>query len=237
MMSILDVSGRQLVLDLPLRTALGREDFLVTPSNAGAVAMIDRYPDWPHYGAVLVGEAGSGKSHLLEVWRQASGARLVLAKDLGLEPPDGLLAGGALAIDDAPGSALDERALFHLLNLARQSGASVLIASEADPANWKVRLPDLASRLKALPVARLDPPDDALLRGVLVKLFADRQLVIEEQLISYLMLRMPRSLEAARALVADIDRLALTEKTAVTRGLAARVLQGMVEPGMFPEEG
>lgn len=230
-------SGRQLVLDLPLRTASGREDFLVTPSNAGAVAMIDRYPDWPHYGVVLVGAAGSGKSHLLEVWRQASGARLVAAGDVGHETPDSLLASGALAIDNAPGAALDERALFHLFNLARQTGARILIASEADPSHWKVTLPDLASRLKALPVAHLDPPDDALLRGVLVKLFADRQLAIEEQLISYLMLRMPRSLDAARALVAEIDRLALAEKTAVTRGLAARVLRQMVEPGMFPDEG
>ena len=98
-------------------------------------------------------------------------------------------------------------------------------------------LPDLASRLKALAVARLDPPDDALLRGVLVKLFADRQLAVEEPVISYLMLRMPRSLDAARALVAEIDRLALVEKAPVTRGLAARVLQQMTEPGMFPEEG
>lgn len=230
-------SSRQLVLELPLRTALGREDFLVTPSNAGAVAMIDRYPDWPHYGAVLVGSAGSGKSHLLEVWRQASGARLVAAEDVGREPPDRLLSEKALAIDDAPGSALDERALFHLLNFARQCGGHVLMASTSDPSNWKVALPDLASRLKALAVARLDPPDDALLRGVLVKLFADRQLVIEEPLISYLMLRMPRSLEAARALVAGIDRLALTEKAAVTRSLAARVLSDMVEPGMFPDHG
>jgi chromosomal replication initiation ATPase DnaA len=228
--------SRQLVLDLPLRTALGREDFLVTPSNAGAVAMIDRYPDWPHYGVVLVGGAGSGKSHLLEVWRQSSGARLVRAENLGGEPPDRLLSAGALAIDDAPGITLDERALFHVFNLARQSGAHILMASEADPSNWKVALPDLASRLRALAVARLDPPDDALLRGVLVKLFADRQLVIEEPLISYLMLRMPRSLEAARALVAGIDRLALAEKTSVTRSLAARVLRGMVEPGMFPDE-
>ena len=228
--------SRQLLLDLPLRAALGREDFLVTPSNAGAVAMIDRYPDWPHYGMVLVGSAGSGKSHLLEVWRQASGARLVSGDGIGREPLDQLLATGALAIDDAPGLALDERALFHLFNLARQSGAHILIASEADPSNWNVALPDLASRLKALAVARLDPPDDALLRGVLVKLFADRQLAIEESLISYLMLRMPRSLDAARALVAEIDRLALTEKTAVTRSLAARVLRGMIEPGMFPEE-
>ena len=229
--------GRQLVLDLAHRAALGRDDFLVTPSNAAAVAMVDRYPDWPHYGAVLVGGAGSGKSHLLEVWRQAAGALSVTAAEIGGTPPDQLMAQGALAIDDAPGPSLDERALFHLLNLARQTGGHVLIASETDPASWKVALPDLASRLKALAVARLDPPDDALLRGVLVKLFADRQVAVDEQVVSYLMLRMPRSLDAARALVAEIDRLALVEKAAVPRSLAARVLQQMTEPGMFPEEG
>jgi len=230
-------SGRQLVLDLPHRTAQGRDDFLVTPSNAAAVAMVDRYPDWPHHGLVLLGGAGSGKSHLLEVWRQAAGARLITARDLAALPPDDLLKSGALAIDDAPGEALDERALFHLLNLARQTASHVLIASMMDPAHWPVALPDLASRLKALAVTRLDPPDDVLLRGVLVKLFADRQLGVEESIVSYLMLRMPRSLEAARALVAEIDRLALIEKAPVTRSLAARVLQQMTRPGMFPEEG
>lgn len=229
--------SRQLVLDLPLRTALGRDDFLVTPSNAAAVAMIDRYPDWPHHGVVLVGGSGSGKSHLLEVWRQASGARLVAAQALASEPPDQLLVQGALAIDNAPGTMLDERALFHLLNLARETGGHVLIAAELDPAHWPVKLPDLASRLRALPVARLDAPDDALLRGVLVKHFADRQVAVEEPVISYLMLRMPRSLEAARAIVTELDQLALAEKTAVTRALAARVLQQMAEPGLFPEEG
>jgi chromosomal replication initiation ATPase DnaA len=227
--------SRQLVLDLPLRAALGRDDFLVTPSNAAAVAMIDRYPDWPHHGVVLVGDGGSGKSHLLEVWRQASGARLVTAAQLGSEAPDQLLAEGALAIDNAPGEALDERALFHLLNLTRETGGHVLIASDTDPAHWKVQLPDLASRLRALAVARLDPPDDALLRGVLVKHFADRQVAVEESVISYLMLRMPRSLDAARAIVMELDALALAEKSAVTRTLAARVLQRMTEPGLFPE--
>lgn len=229
--------ARQLVLDLPLRPASGRDDFLVTASNAAAVAMIDRYPDWPSYGVVLTGAPGSGKSHLLAVWRQTAGARQVDAGDIGHEPPDRLLEGGALAIDDAPGAALDERALFHLLNLARQTGAHVLLASQADPAHWPVALPDLASRLKALAVARLEPPDDGLLRGVMVKLFADRQLAVEESVVSYLMLRMPRSLEAVRDLVAGIDRLALIEKAPVSRGLAARVLEELAEPGLFPGEG
>ena len=131
---------------------------------------------------------------------------------------------------------MDERALFHLLNLTRETGGHTLIASASDPAQWTVKLPDLASRLRALAVARLDPPDDALLRGVLVKHFADRQIGVEEPVISYLMLRMPRSLDAARAIVAELDALALAEKTPVSRALAARALQRMTEPGLFPEE-
>lgn len=229
-------TSRQLVLDLPLRTALGRDDFLVTPSNAAAVAMIDRYPGWPAYAMVLMGAGGSGKSHLLEVWRQAAHAPVIAAHELAGIAPDALLAAGALAIDNAPGEALDERALFHLLNLARQTSGHILIATETHPVSWPVSLADLASRLKALPVAQLEPPDDMLLRGVLVKLFADRQLAVDEQVISYMMLRMPRSLDAARGLVADLDRLALTEKSAVTKPLAARVLQRLTEPGLFPDE-
>ena len=227
---------RQLVLDLPHRTALGREDFLMTPSNAAAVAMIDRYPDWPSSAMVLVGEPGSGKTHLLEVWRQMSKAPIVDAREIGSHRPDGLLSQGALAIDNAPGPQLDERRLFHLLNLARQTGGHILLASTGHPVAWPVSLADLSSRLKALPVARLEPPDDALLRGVLVKQFADRQLAVDEPVLNYLVVRMPRSLEAARRLVAEIDNLALEEHSAVTRPLAARVLQRLTEPGLFDGE-
>lgn len=208
---------------------------MVTPSNAAAVAMIDRFPDWPSYAVVLVGGPGSGKSHLLEVWRETSGARLIDAAEISSAPPDLLLTSRALAIDNASGGNLDERALFHLFNLARQESAHILLASEQRPVNWSVSLPDLASRLKALPVAELDPPDDVLLRGVLVKLFADRQLIVDEQSISYVMLRMPRSLEAARALVAEADRLALEEKSAITKPLLGRVLQRLVSPDLFEE--
>ena len=228
--------SRQLVLDLPVRAAFGRDDFLVTPSNEAAVAMIERYPDWPSNAMVLLGAPGSGKSHLLEVWRKASSARLIAADDLGAQRLDQMPAGAALAIDDAPGQRLDERALFHLINLARQTGGHILIATATHPVSWAVALPDLTSRLKALPVAKLEPPDDALLRGVLVKHFADRQLAVEEAVISYLMLRMPRSLDVARGLVTEIDRLALQEMSAITKPLVARVLQQMTEPGLFPEE-
>jgi len=224
---------RQLVLDLPHRTALGREDFLVTPSNAAAVAMIDRYPDWPNPAMVLVGDPGSGKTHLLEVWRQVSDAPVVDAAEIGSFRPDSLLSQGALAIDNAPGQRLDERALFHLLNLAGQTASHILMASASHPVSWQVSLADLSSRLKALPVSRLEPPDDVLLRGVLVKQFADRQLAVDEPVLNYLLVRMPRSLEAARSLVNHIDKIALEEKSAITRPLVAKVMQSLTEPGLF----
>jgi chromosomal replication initiation ATPase DnaA len=227
---------RQLVFDLPHRPALEREDFLVSRSNAEAVAFIDSWPSWPSYALALVGPPGSGKTHLAEVWRRTSNAARLAAEALSEASVPSLLSSGALVVEDAPGTQLNERALFHLLNLAREQHASLLLTSTETPAAWNPRLPDLASRLKALPVAALGLPDDDLLRGVLVKLFSDRQIAVDEAVISYLLARIPRALAAARALVAEIDRRALEEKAEVTRNFVARVLAGLDEPGLFPEK-
>jgi chromosomal replication initiation ATPase DnaA len=226
---------RQLVLDLPHRTALGRDDFLVSRSNAEAVAFIDRWPSWPGYALALIGPRGSGKTHLAEVWRRMSNARLVTAEALAEGDVPSLLSSGALVVEDAPGPRLNERALFHILNLAREQQAYLLVTSSEVPATWNPALADLASRLKALPVAILGFPDDDLLRGVLVKLFADRQIAVDEAVISYLLARIPRAPAAARALVAEIDRRALEEKAEVTRNFVASVLTSLDEPGLFSD--
>lgn len=215
----------QLTFDLPHRPALGRDDFWVTNSNAHAVDLIDRWPQWPSSALLLTGPRGSGKTHLAEVWRKASGARKIRADQLERGKVPDLLSGGAVVVEDAPSGALDETALFHLLNLANEQSSHVLITTRDVPNLWNVALPDLLTRLNALTLARLAEPDDILLRAVLVKLFTDRQVVVGEGVVEYLVVRMERALGAADDLVAELDARALAEKVAITRPFAAKVLK------------
>lgn len=216
---------RQLVLDLPLRPALDMEDFLVSQSNREAVELVDRWPDWPHWAGVVVGPEGSGKSHLAQVWQMRSKARALRGAELG-EAALGLFEPSrTMLVEDIDRGIADERILFHLLNLARERKGSILITSRRAPGELEVTLPDLRSRLRALPLAIIAPPDDVLLRSVLVKLFADRQLSIEPHVVNYIGLRIERSLAAANAIVAEIDKRGLETQRSVTRALAAEVLQ------------
>jgi chromosomal replication initiation ATPase DnaA len=212
----------QLILDLPHRPALGAEDFLISRSNQAAADIVDRWPDWPHHSLVVVAPPGSGKTHLANVWRLKSGAARLEAQALG--EADVVRAKGALVVEDLHAGVADERALFHLLNLVREHKLSMLLTSRAAPGELTVALPDLRSRLRALPLVTIAPPDEALLKAVLVKQFADRQLSVEPHLIAYIALHMEQSMEAAAAIVADIDRAAMTSHRKVTRALAAEVL-------------
>jgi chromosomal replication initiation ATPase DnaA len=212
---------RQLALALDHPESFARDDFLSGPSNAAALALIEAWPDWPHRSVVLIGPEGSGKSHLAAIWAQIAGARQVAARTLDEVMVPAALATGAVAIEDlAPGS-FDERALFHLLNLAREEGAFVLLTGRAVPS---VSIRDLDSRLRALPTVVTAAPDDTLLRALLVKLFADRQLAVDESLISYLAVRIDRSFAAARSLVARLDNEAMRQKRPLTRSFAAEFL-------------
>jgi len=215
---------RQLALALPHAESFAREDFLMGAPNQAALAMVERWPDWPDRALALIGPEGAGKSHLAAIWAELAGARRVSARALGETNLMAALATGALVIEDAS-VPLDERALFHLLNLIREEEAFLLITAQAAPALWGTALPDLASRLRAVPTVALSAPDDALLRAVLVKLFADRQLDVDGNLLSYLATRIERSFAAARAAVEALDREALRLKRPVTRALAAELLR------------
>jgi chromosomal replication initiation ATPase DnaA len=221
-------SPRQLALALDHTESLARDNFLEGPANAAALALIERWPDWPDRIVVLVGARGSGKSHLAAIWAALSGARFLSARALDAASLPVALTTGALVVEDLAEGRFDELALFHVLNLAREEGAYVLLTACTAPAGWAITTRDLASRLRALPVVTLLPPDDALLRAVLVKLFADRQLMVEESLIAYLASRIERSFPAAQAAVAALDREALRQKRPVNRALAVDMFRDRV---------
>lgn len=225
----LSLRPRQLVLALDHAESFAREDFLEGPSNAAALALIERWPDWPTRTMALIGPEGSGKSHLAAIWAELSGARVLAARRIGDTDLPGDLATGALVLEDIRSDGFDEHALFHLLNLAREEDASLLITAQTQPSALRVSLRDLASRLRALPLVTLAPPDDALLRLVMVKLAADRQLALDPAVANYVANRIERSFAAARAAVARLDEESMRRQRPVTRTLAAELLRDGLE--------
>lgn len=213
---------RQLAFDLPSPEAMTRADFFVSPSNALALQTVESWRNWPGAKLVLVGPEGAGKTHLAHVWAEASGAAILSAQ--GLDEVDiAKFAGRPVVVEDAQLIGPAEDALFHLHNVVTTGGA-LLLTANTPPRDWGLRLPDLLSRVQAAQVARLEAPDDGLLSAVLIKLFADRQVAVAPNLIPYLVTRMPRSVGAARALVAALDAHALALGRPVTRTLAGEVL-------------
>ncbi|EIM28485.1 P-loop NTPase family protein [Microvirga lotononidis] len=215
---------KQLAFDLPLDPRFGAEDFLVSPSNEQAYGLIESWPDWPDTILLLVGPRGSGKSHLASIWATNARAWTIDASGITQDKVPHLISNGALAIEDMDRGERDEAALFHLLNLARERKASLLITCETPPDRWSLRTPDLLSRLRLAPSVSLDAPDDALLKAVLVKLFVDRQLVVDTSVVDYIALRIERSLAKASELVALLDREALSRGRRVSRAIAAEIL-------------
>ena len=216
---------RQLVLDWPHAPSYAREDFLEAPGNAAALKTILAWPDWPTRTLMLVGPSGAGKSHLATIWARQASARVVDAASLTRDSLPEIAEARALLIEDADRGGGEEAALFHLLNLARERGVYALVTARAPPDAWGLKTADLLSRLRLAPIVELGAADIELTQAVLVKLFNDRQLAVEPALIGYVALRIERSLDAARALVAALDREALARGGPVTRAMAARLLR------------
>jgi len=219
------VQPRQLAFALPHAESLTRDNFQEGPANAAALALIDSWPEWPSRTMLLVGPKGSGKSHLATIWAEQAGARSITAHALTAANVPAALATGALVVEDLNEATFDERALFHLLNLAREDQAYVLITARVAPTALEIELRDLRSRLRALPVVTIQPPDDQLFRALIIKFCADRQLPVDEALVSYLAGRIERSYVAARQAVEFLDSEALRLGRPVTRALAAEVLR------------
>jgi chromosomal replication initiation ATPase DnaA len=216
---------QQLPLTFDHEPASSRDDLVISDPVSAAAGIIDRWPDWPSPVVVITGPAGSGKSHLATVWQRLSGARAIM--DGGQGDAVQLAGQGPVLFEDADRQPFDEVTLFHVINTVRSAGTSLLITARGWPLSWGMSLPDLISRLKAATVVEIGPPDDALLTQILFKLFADRQLLIDEKLAAYIVSRMERSLDAAQRLVERLDHLALARGVRLSRALASEVLNEM----------
>lgn len=212
--------------------SVSRADLIEGAANQTAIAMIDAWPDWPGYLTILVGPTGSGKTHIASAWLAETGGCIVASQVLS-EQLDAVQSvvqqGGCVVVEDVQAGALDEVALFHLLNTVRQQGSFCMITAQKQPGEWQVGLADLGSRLRGAQVVEISAPDEALLKQVMIKLFADRQLIVDEKVLDYCLPRMERSLEFAVSLVDALDREALARKKPITRAIAGEVLATMTE--------
>lgn len=221
-------SASQLALDFDLRPAFSGEDFLVAEPNADAVRWLDSWPAWPGPALIIFGPHGSGKTHLAQVFQTMSKAVVVTAADLReSEPPSFLGAAPAAVLENAEEvikNGLEEDVL-HLFNHIQETGRHLMLTALSPPARWDIGLKDLSSRLKAAAQAGIGAPDDRLIAAVLVKQFADRQLKVDDDVITYMLARMERTFAAAGNMVAAIDALALSERRNITVPLVKRVLE------------
>jgi chromosomal replication initiation ATPase DnaA len=216
---------RQLTFRWPHSPSFAREDFLSAPSNHDALTAIELWPNWAGRMLMLVGPEGAGKSHLGAIWARAAGAITLSGEGLDEQSIKAFAQAHAVLIEDADRAKQAETLFFHLINAALQNNVWLLMTGRAAPDAWGLHTPDLLSRLRLAPVVRLAAPDIELTEAVLFKLFSDRQLQVDPHVISYIALRIERSLGAARALVATLDNEALTQGRRITRTMASSALR------------
>lgn len=225
--------AEQLVFDLPLRPAMGRGDFFVSAANAAALAQVDGWRDWPHGKLMLVGPPGAGKTHLAHVWAAQTGAEVIAARSLDEAEVERLGGAEAVAVEgleQIAGDSAAEARLFHLHNLLMSSGGRLLITAAAPPARLELSLPDLDSRMRQAGVAQLNPPDDALLSAVILKLAHDRALRLTPRILAHVPPRIERSFAAARRFVDLLDARALAAKAPPRLADAKAVLAQLSAP-------
>lgn len=219
----------QLVFDLPQLESWDEADFFITSRNERAFRLITAWPEWGAQAAIVFGPPQSGKTYLAKIWQNRSKAHVLqphqIAEHVWPAPFVPLI------MEDIDTAEFCETALFHHLNLAREHGSSILLTAQTPPGQWTIALPDLRSRIRSYPAEGIQPPDGEHLAAMLIKHFADRQIEVAPDVITYLAARMERSMAAAQRVTAHIDRLALSEHRKITRAFAAKVLKELSDGG------
>ena len=221
-------SSEQLTFALRPSPSVSESHFIASPSNALARRWLS-HTGWPDRRLLLTGKAASGKSHLLHIWADRLKAPVVEASTL-----DGSALAGHYAILP-PAMAIDhlenivaEDVLLHLLNMAREQRTTVLIAARAAPSSLPLVLADLASRLRAITVVSIGDPEDSHLFALMLRLLAERRLVLPEHLIGWLLCHLPRTTSAVAVAVDLLDQAGLSQGRPITRAMAKKILSELL---------
>lgn len=219
------MAAAQLVMPFAPIVSYAAEDFLEGASNQAALSLVQRWPDWPYSIVLLHGPRGCGKTHLAHVFATRSQAAFIEPSRIGAALADHILVGHHCWVLDDVEACTDQAALAQLINLARARGDYLLITARRAAVDLAITLPDLRSRLLALPAVAMGMPDDGLLMGVLAKSFADRQVRVAPSILEYIVQHLERSYEAAQQFANHLDRAALIAGKSITMALVRQVLQ------------
>lgn len=215
---------KQLILPLEFPPALEAKDFIVSSANEEAFLLLNRWPNWPNHSLAIYGEKGCGKTHLSHIWKMTTHARYLSAQEFNSIDLEVLFDNAPLFVLDDSHLIEKEEKLFHFYNHLIQSKGALLLISQTPPAHWRTTLPDLRSRLNAIPALKIHPPDEALLFQVIQKLFNDFHITVEEAVINFLLKHIERSFESARFWVTTLNTYALTQRRSITIPMMKEIL-------------
>lgn len=216
------MSAQQYILDFPVLHSHSTEDFVIGGCNKLAVDFVNLWPNWPAHALILVGEAASGKTHLARIFEEKTEATLVQGQDLKGQDIPGF--SNVVIVENAD-QGVDEAALFHLFNWTRDHKGFLLITAKSAPGKWGVSLKDLSSRLQSSPLVTLERPGEDILGAAMAKQFSDRQIKVDDRVISFLLRRIERSFAAVQTVVTRMDTLSLREKSRISVPLAKKILE------------
>ncbi len=214
----------QFTLDLVRPADTSPSAFARAPANEAAMRLVEQWPDWPAPVVCIAGPAHAGKSHLAVIWAERAGAKAVHLADLSIAQIEGGLA-RPLWVNRTGDEAFDEGALLHAVNMTREEGSTMLLTARKAPSKWKVALPDLASRLNAVPIAEIGPPDEVLIEAILTKRLTDLGVEAEPATLRFLLARMERSYRAVHLVAGALGRRTLAAQQRATVPIAAEVLE------------
>jgi len=215
------VRTTQIPLELEHTPSFDLSDFIISSANEKAAALLNSWQSWPSHTVALIGPKASGKSHLAAGWAKENDA-FIFTKNSKVSDlkPDCFI-----VCEDADSGVIEEQTMFHLYNWVKEIKGKLLLTARSHPTKWQVDLPDLRSRLATITVGEIKEPDDNLLIALLIKLFSDRQLQVNINVIHYIIPRIERSFLAVRLLVEELDELSLRNKRKITKALARDCLE------------